>query len=80
MARAEASVSDAHDLSSSLARKEKELELEIFASKERKKDAVQEERHWAVTLVTNRELPVVAFSLPSLLLFAHSMFLLSHPT
>ena len=80
MARAEASMHDAHDLSSLLARKEKELELEMFASKEHEKDAVREERHWTVTLITNRELPVGAFILPSLLLFAHSALVLSHLT
>ena len=42
MARAEAAMNDAHNLSSSLARKEKELELEMFASKEREKDVVRE--------------------------------------
>ena len=80
ISRAEALMNNAHNLSLSLARKEKELGLEIFANKERDKNAVREERHWTLKLTTSSELPISAFVMPSLLLFAHSILVLSHLT
>ena len=56
MAKAEASVNEAHNISLSLACKAKEPEAERSASTKRDKEAVREERSWSTRLLVNCKL------------------------